>query len=124
MTLGFLSQRGSMHGSQFMFAVCACLSLPAIATDDTVKYYQVLADKCVGIVKARLHDPTDAQLPSALSVMDYPGKFYIGNNKKGAITVQFEIRARNGFNAMRRSIAECQWRRDKDGYALIGVTSF
>lgn len=96
----------------------------ANAGDDPSKYYQVLADKCVGLVKARLHDTTDAEIPSALSAMDYPGKFYVGEQKKGVVTVQFEIKGRNGFNALRRSTAECQWRISKGDYVLIKVANF
>lgn len=97
---------------------------PIVQEGDPTKYYQVLADKCVGIIKSRLHDPTDAELPSALSVMDFPGKFYVGERKKGTITVQFEMRARNGFNALRKSTAECQWRHSKDDYVLVDVKNF
>ena len=113
-----------MHASKFLFTALLAIAASASASDDPSKYYQVLADKCVGLVKSRLHDTTDAEIPSALSVMDYPGKFYVGERKKGVVTVQFEMKARNGFNALRRSTGECQWRSSKGDYVLLKVTNF
>jgi hypothetical protein len=94
------------------------------ADQEIVKDYQLIADKCVSTVKTRLHDPSSAELPNALSVYDYPNKFYVGQRKKGIVTVQFEMRAKNAYNALRRLTAECQWKRDKDGYKLIKMRTF
>lgn len=77
-----------------------------------------LATKCVEMARAGVHDPASAEIPDPLSQFDYPGKFYIGERKKGIVTVQFGMRAKNGFNALRAFTVDCQWRRDKDGFTL------
>jgi hypothetical protein len=77
-----------------------------------------LAAKCVEMARAGLHDPASAEIPSPHSQIDYPAKFYIGERKKGIITVQFDMRAKNGYNAMRVFTVDCQWRREQDGFTL------
>lgn len=88
------------------------------------KDYQKLAGRCVEAIKSQLHDPKGAELPDAYSYPDYPEKFYVGQQEKGVIIVQFDMRARNAFNALRRTTAECQWRIDNNGYKLIKVHNF
>jgi hypothetical protein len=77
-----------------------------------------LAVKCVEMATAGLHDPASAEIPNPHSHLEYPSKFSIGERTKGTIAVQFDMRAKNGFNAMRVFTVDCEWKREKDGFTL------
>jgi hypothetical protein len=92
-------------------------------TKPTGPPYQVFADMCVRYAKAGLHDPDSADVPNALSAFDYPGKFNIVD-EKNSITIQFEMRAKNGFNALRLFVADCSWKKMKSDYGPMKFRSW
>lgn len=86
--------------------------------------HQLLAQQCVAVTEKNLHDPDSAQLPKATSNDDYPEKFYVGSQKKGWLTVQFEMRAKNGFGGMRLYNVDCQFKQNKEGYSFVKYDSW
>ena len=121
---GLLKELTPPESPRTQKAIPSKTSLSEKKAESTKKNYQIIAYNCVEAIKANLHDPSSAQLPDAVSIYDYPSKFYVGENKNGVVTVQFEMRAKNSFNALRRSTAECQFKRTKDGYSLIKIHNF
>lgn len=80
-----------------------------------------LAQKCVEGIRRVLHDPESAQLPDPMS--EYSAKFaknVSGNN----YAIQFEFRAKNGFNAIRVSTAECKWKKVGQDFEPVSIKNW
>lgn len=82
---------------------------------------RLTAQQCVTVAKSRLHDPDSAKLPDAMSSADYPAQFYVGSRKPKTLSVQFEMRAKNGFGALRSNTVTCTFNETKEGYAFSKI---
>lgn len=69
---------------------------------------------CREYVKLNLHDPDSAEFGLYRS-------FPVTHKKSGAVVVQVNLRARNGFNAMRQAVFNCGLVRMTDYYLPVSI---
>lgn len=81
----------------------------------------VLAKQCTHAIEATLKIPEGAKIPNPYSVADH-NQFFMGESK-GIYTVQVTFEARNSFNAMRKSIVECKWKKVGEDFKSQGMTT-
>lgn len=79
----------------------------------------VLAKQCTRAIEASLKFPEGAKIPNPYSAFERD-KFYMGESK-GRYEVQVTFEARNGFNAMKRSVVECKWKKVGDDFRSLGM---
>lgn len=81
----------------------------------------VLAKQCTSAIVSSLKVREDANIPNPYSASDYD-KFY-RNENNGIYTVQVTFEARNSFNALKKSIVECKWKKVGEDFKSLGMKS-
>ena len=92
-------------------AVAAKMDAEKAAAEHTSALRGRLAVRCIAAIKRSLQDPDSADFDAA-----YGGQIGYRVGRDGAKLLQFEFRAKNGFNAVRTATATCKFNmKNSDG---------